>query len=116
MASQAMVWTATTLETQSFLETSMSAGARAQQTVDGAASSVEKHRMEKWGTLEDQMDVTNTPRSEGLGGPDVQAVKAMRHLVDWWMQGAAKVKSQVDDQVKTKAHPAMNQVGYTGSY
>jgi hypothetical protein len=115
-ASEAMVWTASLLETKSFLETAQAAGHTAQATVDKNETTISHHRLAKWGTLQDVLDVTNTPRSEGLGGPDIVALKKMRNLVDWWMHGAQKVKGEVDEQAKKKADPAMHAVGYTADY
>jgi hypothetical protein len=116
IASQGMVWTTTAMETQSFMETAMSAGADVQKTVDAAEDLIVKHRLAPWGTLDDGATESNTPRKEGLGGPDVVAIKSMMHLVDWWMQGAEKTKKEVDDAVKNGASHLLTDAGYTGEY
>jgi hypothetical protein len=116
LASQAMVYTATAYETQSFLGTAMEAGARTKKRVDEVDHAMRMRRNEKWGSLDDAMDVTNTPRKEGEGGPDIKDMHTLRNLMDWWMEGAAKVSKDVDRQVNNKASHVMKAVGYSGSY
>lgn len=116
LASQAMVYTATAYETQSFLDTAMDAGSRTRKRVDEVDAAMRHRRNEKWGALEDAMDVTNTPRKEGEGGPDIQDMHKLRNLMDWWMDGAARVSKEVNRQVNDKASHVMKAVGYSGSY
>ncbi|MEO6776287.1 MAG: hypothetical protein ABI467_25270 [Kofleriaceae bacterium] len=116
LASQAMVYTATAYETQSFLDTAMHAGARTKKKADEVDSQMTHRRNEKWGSLDDAMDVTNTPRKEGESGPDIQDMHKLRHLIDSWMVGAANVSKDVDRQVNEKASHVMKAVGYSGSY
>ncbi len=116
MDSQAMVYTATAYETQSFLGTAMEAGARTQAKVDQASHDMRTRRNQHWGMLSDAMDVTNEPRTEGEDGPDIQGIKHMSRLMMWWMQGAGKVAGDVDRQVDKKASHVMGAVGYSGHY
>lgn len=116
MASQAMLYTATAYETQSFLATAMEAGARTKTKVDDIDHGMRGRRNEKWGTLDDAMDVTNTPRKEGEGGPDIQAMHGMTRLIDQWMSGANQVVTDVNRQVEKKASHVMKEVGYSGKY
>lgn len=96
--------------------TATEAGARTKAKVDDIDHGMSIRRNEKWGTLEDQMDVTNTPRREGEGGPDIQAMHGMARLIDRWMQGATTVAADVDRQVNKKASHVMKAIGYSGKY
>jgi hypothetical protein len=115
-ASEAMLNTTSLLETQALMQMAMEAGGVAQKSVDDGETSVRHHRTEQWGTLSDWSGQTNTPNQEGLGGPDVAALKQMRSLTDWWQEGAANEMKELKQDVSSDANPVMDALGYHADY
>lgn len=114
--SDAMLWTATVMETQSFLATAMEAGVAAKTTMDRVTGEVYQHRTAAWGTREDAYTGNNLPRSEGLDGPDISVLRQMRDLTSWWMEGATDLKQAIDGVAEGQGAETLKKVGYTGDY
>ncbi|MFT3692113.1 MAG: hypothetical protein QM831_03165 [Kofleriaceae bacterium] len=119
--SDAMLYTTTLLETQSFLAVAKDSGTAAKSRIDGAlygADSVKKHREYRYGYLEDSVTENNTPRTEmkEAPNPDLKALKRMSDLVNWWMDGAQELSASIDKTVDEQARPMMGTAKYTGSY
>lgn len=119
--SDAMLYTTTLLETQSFLEVAMEAATAAKSTIDKVAwsngpDSVYGHRDFHFGLLQDAYTGNNTPRAEGRNGADVAALTQMSHLVDWWLQGATELQEVIDSTASRQAEPVLESANYTGKY
>ena len=114
--SDAMLYTTTIMETQSFLQVAFEAGEQAKATLHSTAAAVNAHRDQYWGILTDAYGPDNTPRKEGRGGPDVSALNRMRLLVDWWFEGATEVKEVVDRVANSQGESVLEMAGYTAEY
>lgn len=118
-ASDAMLWTATLMETQSFLGTAIDAARETQSTVNAAyrgEDGLRSHRHHPWGTLSDMYGPNNTPRKEGEVAPDIVALKQMRNLVTLWLEGAEDVATKVAQAADSQGRPVLEMVGYTAEY
>ncbi|HEY0254694.1 MAG TPA: hypothetical protein VGC41_24380, partial [Kofleriaceae bacterium] len=117
--SDAMLYTTTVLETQSFLEVAMESGNAAKKTVDRVLyTQVKPHRSARYGLLEDIYTANNTPRTEmsEAANPDLKALNRMRDLVAWWLEGASNLKHRLDKIGKEQAEPVLAAANYTGKY
>lgn len=118
--SDAMLYTTTVLETQSFLEVAMDAATAAKSTLDNVSwkggDSVYKHRDYHYGDLSDAYTGNNVPRTEGRDGKDVAGLAQMVRLVDWWIHGATQVQEVIDDVASGQAQPILDTANYDGKF
>lgn len=114
--SDAMLYTTTVMETQSFLQVGFDAATAASERIAEVSREVYAHRDHKYGVLADAYTGNNVPRSEGRGAPDVAALTQMRQLVTWWLEGATEVKEVIDQVASNQGAPVLAAAGYTAKY